>query len=107
MSEIIPLTDEEMAALGRRGKTSEETLQPYVEKLQTVERGRGHRIRFADNENQRAEKRRYSLAAKSLGLKLIWKQGKDTIFTLEEIPLETEPIDATSVPKTRSPKRSA
>ena len=67
------LTEEDLRA---RGRMSQLDLSPYLELLSTVrQQGVGGIVTLGEDENQRAEKRRLSLASKQQGYRLIWRSS--------------------------------
>ena len=69
------LTEEDVRA---RGRMSQLDLSPYLELLSTVrQQGVGGIVTLGEAENQRAEKRRLSMAAKQQGLNLTWRRAAE------------------------------
>ena len=69
------LTEEDLA---RHGRVSRLDLSPYIMILDTVrEGGVGGVLELEAGENQRATKRRLSLAAKERGWKLVWRKADE------------------------------
>lgn len=54
-------------------------LTPYIKIIEEVrsQRGVGGEITLTDEESQRTEKRRLSIAAKQMNLKLTWRKSRD------------------------------
>lgn len=69
------LTEEEVKARSARG-SNEEALRPYVDALRGFAKGEWIVVKLGADEVQRTEKRRLSIAASSLGMKLKWKRTK-------------------------------
>ncbi len=61
-----------------RGQTSRMDLTPYIGLLEAVrsQEGLGGMLTLEEGENQRAEKRRLSIAAKQQGYKLQWRKSQ-------------------------------
>ena len=71
------LTKDEVNALAR-AHLSRQGLAEYIEHLKRLRPGDWGRIELAPGEEQRVVKRRASIAASSLGMKLRWKRLPDT-----------------------------
>ena len=73
--------------MSRREAGSRMDLTPYLDMIERVrQEGAGGDVELEDGENQRAEKRRLSLAAKQLGQELTWRRAGEGVlrFVLSE-----------------------
>lgn len=87
MPKFSQLTEEEVAARKSRN-TNTEAIKEYVEGLRGLQPGTWIRLQLEGDDSQRTVKRRASMAATSLGMKIRWKRAgaddKDVVFEVTE-----------------------
>lgn len=114
------LSEDEVKARSTRG-SNEELLRPYTEALRGLREGVWIRVGLDGEENQRTTKRRISLAASGLGMKLKWKRAKEdaneVVFEVKEahpaegapavdVGPDGKPVNSEKVIGTGSPKEA-